>query len=108
MDSKTLERSIESSISRSVKVLLAKNKKYSPNADRLENFKQAGAMDSVSPEDALWGMLRKHLTSLSMMCRDLTAGINPVPVPIWEEKLTDSINYLFLLEALVKERYGAC
>jgi hypothetical protein len=51
-------------------------------------------------------MLAKHLVSLADMCKGITYRPDYQPQEVWEEKLTDAHNYLFLLEALVKERYG--
>jgi hypothetical protein len=106
MNDNALQITIRNAFYRCTRLMARKSQEYSPNEDRLENFKAAGEDDGVSPEEALWGMVRKHLTSLSMMCRDLTTSPRYVPQPVWEEKLTDAHNYLFLLEALVKERYG--
>lgn len=60
-------------------LMARKSEEYSPGADRLENFKEAGALQGVSPEEALFGMLAKHLVSLAQMCRAVTqsAGIRP-------------------------------
>jgi hypothetical protein len=86
---------------RCMAILGEKEKEYSQNnEDRLAFFKRAGTDDGVSPEEALWGMLRKQLTSLGMMCRPAAL----IPKGVWEEKLTDAHNYLFLLEGLIKER----
>lgn len=79
-------------------ILNEKSKEYAPNNDRLEHFKEAGKMQGLSSKEALWGMLQKHLTSICTMCR-----MNSVPEDRWDEKLIDSINYLILLYALVKE-----
>lgn len=107
MNDNTFQIVIRNAFYRCTHLLAQKGKEYSPGQDRLEHFKWAGKDDGVSPEEALWGMLRKHLTSLSLMCRALTVeDLIRVPQPVWEEKLTDAHNYLFLLEALLKERYG--
>ena len=49
---------------------------------------------------ALAGMLAKHIVSLYDMCfdNDTDYGISS-----WYEKITGSLNYLFLLKAIVKE-----
>jgi hypothetical protein len=110
MNDNVLQITIRNAFYRCTRLMARKSQEYSPNEDRLENFKEAGREDQVSPEEALWGMLRKHLASLNMMCRALTptpvANHVPHPQTVWEEKLTDAHNYLFLLEALVRERNG--
>lgn len=45
-------------------------------------------------------MLAKHVISLFDMC---AAGICVFPTEMWEEKITDSINYLVLLKAIIVE-----
>ena len=115
MNDNSLQITIRNVFYRCIHVMSRKSPEYSPNEDRLENFKESGREDDKSPEESLWGMLRKHLTSLSMMCREITASDYRAfdekpdvghPQAVWEEKLTDAHNYLFLLEALLKERYG--
>ena len=49
---------------------------------------------------ALAGMLAKHIVSLYDMCFDEEAVY---PMDTWNEKITDSLNYLFLLKAIVKQ-----
>lgn len=41
----------------------------------------------------------KHLTSIT----DMLQGDNDYPMELWEEKLGDAKNYLFLIECLVQE-----
>lgn len=106
MNDNSLQITIRNAFYRCTRLMARKSQEYSPNEDRLENFKESGKEDNISPEEALWGMLRKHLTSLSMMCRAITNRPDYSPQAVWEEKLTDAHNYLFLLEALLKERYG--
>jgi hypothetical protein len=75
--------------------------------DKLENFKQAGAMKGETPERALWGMWVKHITSIRKIVEDLDKGIVPT-LKLLSEKLGDNINYSLLLEGLIRERtiYG--
>lgn len=102
---------------RTTDVLASKSAEYASDSDKLHNFKRAGAMEQCTPEKALVGMWTKHIISvLDIVDRiekenqkiGLIYKLNPV---YWlskkhlEEKITDSINYLILLEALIKERY---
>lgn len=81
--------------------LLRKKKEYAGNGpDRLSAFKTAASLQKCTAKEALGGMLAKHVVSIYEMCG--TRGIT-YPVQIWEEKITDSINYLLLLRALVEE-----
>ena len=81
------------------KLLANKSEEYADDRDRLRHFKKAAAMTETDPKAALFGMLLKHLVSLSDMCTDWKA----YPIDRWSEKITDSINYLVLLRALVEE-----
>ena len=47
-----------------------------------------------------YGMLAKHIVSLYDMC--FADGVS-FDAGTWDEKITDSLNYLFLLKAIVKE-----
>ena len=76
-----------------------KGNEYSVQGDRLSHFKKAAAVMDSTPEAALFGMLSKHLISLSDMCLDKRKHPNEV----WSEKITDSINYLLILAAIVEE-----
>jgi hypothetical protein len=110
MNDNSLQITIRNAFYRCIHLLNRKGKEYAPGEDRLQNFKDAGELQSISPEQALFGMLAKHLVSLADMCKPLTMWENLGPTlhsqAVWEEKLTDAHNYLFLLEALLKERYG--
>ena len=67
---------------------------------RLGAFKAAAALQHTTPQRALVGMLAKHIVSLYDMC---FAEEVVYPMDTWDEKITDSLNYLFLLKAIVKE-----
>ena len=63
-------------------------------------FKIAAAMQGCSPERALAGMMAKHIVSLYDMCY---ADGETFDMTVWDEKITDTINYLFLLKGIVEE-----
>ena len=67
--------------------------------DRLHNFKAAALLQGNTPEQALVGMLSKHLVSVIDMVNSNFA----YPIKTWDEKIGDSINYLILLEALLQD-----
>ena len=79
--------------------LFNKGNEYSVQGDRLSHFKKAAAVMESTPKAALFGMLSKHLISLSDMCLDKRKHPNEV----WSEKITDSISYLLILAAIVEE-----
>ena len=82
-------------------ILQRKTKEYTgDDTDRLGAFKAAAALQHTTPERALAGMLAKHIVSLYDMCFDDDTDYD---LSTWNEKITDSLNYLFLLKAIVKE-----
>ena len=80
-------------------LLTGKGHEYAPDAvdesniDRLAHFKKAAAIIDGTP------MRTKPLVSISDMCTDGRS----YSLDRWTEKITDSINYLLLLKALVEE-----
>jgi len=83
-------------------VLVAKSKEYATD-DRLHNFKQAAQLQGETPKAALYGMMAKHVISLSDMCM---SG-KTYPMEMWVEKITDNLNYLLLLKAIVVEELAS-
>jgi len=80
-------------------ILCNKAKEYADDNDRLHNFKNAAGMMGCNPKEALAGMMAKHTISIYDMCRDGRQH----SMDIWQEKITDHINYLLLLKAIVVE-----
>jgi len=91
---------IAAQIKLSTDVLCNKAKEYADSEDRLHNFKVAAAVQGVTPIQALEGMMAKHTVSVYDMCGDSSKNF---PIELWSEKITDHINYLLLLRALVEE-----
>ena len=77
-------------------VLAGKAMEYASGIDRFHNFNVAGAAKGETPEQALWGMFMKHFVSVQDMVQ---SGKRPNQAWI-DEKLSDMINYLLLLEGL--------
>ena len=86
-------------------LLITKGNEYAPEAmenikiDRLAHFKKAAMLMSTTPQIALMGMLVKHYISIMDMCLDEGDYL----IEQWDEKITDSINYLLILRAIVEE-----
>ena len=89
---------IEEQYERCLSLLNVKGNEYSH--DDTLYFKRAGELQGIEPEQALYGMLAKHLVSLADLCKDPSKGTKDK----WLEKLTDATNYLFLLRVLIDER----
>ena len=81
-----------------------KDVEYSRGGDKLYNFKRAAMFGKTTPEKALLGMWIKHLVSIIDIAQEIDDE-SPLPSPeLISEKISDNINYLFLLEGLIEER----
>lgn len=80
-----------------------KAQEYATDGDRLHNFKRAGEMLKCDPAKALQGFLAKHLVSINDMIDQRNSMGRLWDQAQWDEKIGDAINYLILLEAIVKE-----
>lgn len=86
-----------------LKLLQNKSDEYSRGQDKLHNFRKAAKSRNITPERALDGMMLKHLVSIDDIINDIDNGKIPTKQTL-SEKITDIINYLVLLEALITER----
>lgn len=85
-------------------ILAHKQKEYTgDNTDRLSAFKMAAALQNCNPKAALAGMMSKHVVSIYDMCY---SNLLYFELEQWDEKITDSINYLILLKALIEEEHA--
>lgn len=82
-------------------MLVKKNEEYSSDKDRLHQFKMAAELGNTTPANALAGMMIKHTISVYDMCYGTEK--ESYSKAKWEEKITDHINYLLLLKAVVFE-----
>ena len=80
-------------------MLEGKAAEYATDLDRLHNFKVAAELGAVTPMQALGGMMAKHTVSIY----DMINSGHPYSPELWTEKITDHINYLILLRAIVTE-----
>ena len=99
MTSAKFNKVVEEQINRCKDILCVKAEEYAGNDDRLHNFKCAAGLQNCDPKEALLGMMTKHTVSISDMCRDGKS----YDMDIWNEKITDAMNYLLLLKGLVVE-----
>lgn len=98
MTSEQFKTILDSRLSSIRSVLGQKAKEYAIG-DRLYNFKRAAEILRQTPQQALAGMLMKHVVSVL----DLVEGSIPATEHMINEKIGDAINYMILLEALLKE-----
>ena len=97
MNHKEFNAIYKAQVAQCTETLVTKAIEYATE-DRLHNFKVAASLQGVTPKEALAGMLAKHIVSIYDM-----VGKDHVPMPVWEEKIGDALNYLFLLKAVVIE-----
>lgn len=98
-----LMKHAEDTFHRCLELLKKKGEEYSQDKvidDRFVIFKRAGAIQDISSKEALTGMMSKQLASIVDMTKRPT---DPNQKALWREKVSDSINYLVMLLALVEE-----
>lgn len=105
MDTNRFNKVVANRIQKIESVLSSKAKEYSSGVDRLHNFKVAALLgqNPITPEQALFGMMRKHLVSVIDIIEATAVGDYPSDA-LRDEKIGDTINYTILLEALLIER----
>jgi hypothetical protein len=99
MDSKTFDDVIEHVDNISRDTLMKKNGAYNPSEDKLAGFKTAANLQGITPREACVGMMAKHIVSVF----DMVGAEGPFDEEVWDEKIGDSINYMYLLRALIVE-----
>jgi hypothetical protein len=99
MDSETFAEVVDNQLRICKDVLVDKAREYAPDEDRLHNFRVAAAIQNVDMLEAVAGMMAKHTVSVYDMC----GSEKTFTTDQWNEKITDSINYLILLRAVVQE-----
>jgi hypothetical protein len=82
-------------------VLDAKDVEYGTIENRHHNFYEAARILTAKPEAVLLFYFSKHLVSVM----DMISNFDEIyPNEVIEEKIGDCINYLILLESLLKDR----
>ena len=98
MDAETFNQIFEYQMGKVESTLVKKGDEYATE-DRLHNFRVAATMQGTSLKQALAGMMAKHTASVYDMC----SSDEEFDLDKWDEKITDHINYLFLLAAVVRD-----
>ena len=101
MNTQKFNEILESTIQKCRDTLKVKSSEYATE-DRLHNFKVAAKIQHCTPITALAGMMAKHTVSVYDLIQRNEQGLD-VPMELWDEKIGDSINYLILLMALIRE-----
>lgn len=101
----TFNKIVTDQLARSELLLTGKGEEYAEGAendagiDRLAHFKKAAALQDQTTAQAAFGMLTKHLVSVA----DMVGSRQHYSLEKWDEKISDSINYLLILRAIVEE-----
>lgn len=99
MNSVDFNAVLQDQIDRVTAVLGSKAGEYATDDERLHNFKQAAALQGITLRQAVANFMAKHTISIF----DLVQKPNNLPEELWNEKITDHINYLILLQAALAE-----
>lgn len=101
MHSKKFHEVLGETIDKCKSVLIKKADEYAEGEDdRLHNFRKAANLQGETMEQALGGMMAKHVVSIF----DMIESGEQYTIEQWDEKIVDNLNYLFLLKAIVIER----
>jgi hypothetical protein len=92
------EEVVNKQLTRCEEVLKVKGDEYA-TYDRLSNFRMAAKLQEITLKQALFGMMAKHTVSLYNLCN----SFQEIPMEVWDEKITDHINYLILLKAILMD-----
>ena len=103
MTNKQFNKLLNRRISLIKKTLSKKAGEYASNNDRLHNFSAASKITKESKAKALHGMMLKHIVSVMDLIKYKDAGVKMDNKRI-DEKIGDNINFLILLEAVLKEK----
>lgn len=100
MNAQKFEKVLTEQLDYCASLLRSKGVEYTEdNTDRLIAFKTAAKLQKTDQKQALCGMMVKHTVSIYEMCY---SG-KDYPLDKWIEKITDHINYLLLLRAVIED-----
>ena len=104
MNQKAFITLLEKIFDRTRQVLARKRNEYIHNQDVFSSFKKGTQMSFHSmPEKVAWEYACKHLESIKSMLDNIDKGQEP-DAELINEKFGDAINYLILIEGMLKDR----
>ena len=87
---------------------------YANKNDVFKTFNEAAELQEILPEQALFGMMAKHIGSIRNMLDKIEKDIYSMTVndaegaeyslDVWKEKIGDNITYLLILYAMISSR----
>jgi len=93
------ERFFEERVKKCRETLIEKAKEYANDADRMKNFNTAGRMLNLKPYQVAFLYMMKHFESIY----EIVMTGKTVSPEVWDEKIGDLINYLFLIDAMKRK-----
>lgn len=103
MNNEDFNKVVEDQLDLCKSLLCKKGEEYDRDTkDRFHSFKVAAALQGETPIQALAGMMAKHTVSVYDLIREGSHDLT-----IWNEKITDHINYLLLLKGLIMDESEA-
>ena len=99
MNAEKYQAVITETVQKSLNTLTGKANEYARKDDMFHNFKVAAVMQGITKEEALRGMMAKHIVSIN----DMIPNAQHYTLEAWQEKIGDAINYMLILSAMVKE-----
>lgn len=103
MNNQDFSEIVDEQLDRCKSLLTQKGREYSTEQDKLHNFKVSAELQGTTQRQALGGMMAKHTVSIY----DMIQSVNDFSAAVWNEKITDHINYLLLLQGIVVEEREA-
>jgi hypothetical protein len=88
-------------------VLAQKADEYASSKSRYHNFEAGGRKRNCTPEEALMGMKLKHDVAVDDLVDWVKESPEKLTLPMINEKIGDSINYLILLKGMLINRVEA-
>lgn len=99
-DKKEFDNIIDAQLVNCRDILNEKFKEYQSGDDMLSNFNNIANMLDIEPITAWMGLWAKHVESIITL---IQRGKN-WPDSHWNEKITDCINYLLLLQCILRQQ----
>lgn len=106
MNSKEFDRLLNKRLELIKNTLLCKGREYSNSKDRFHNFGVAARIANESQEKALFGMALKHLVSIIDIIENIEIKRQYPSDDLLKEKCGDLINYIIMLEIMIKKNKG--
>lgn len=99
MDQQTFDQEVKKQWMRCERVLVKKADHYALDEDRLDQFKKIAVLNNTMPVNACISLMSKHVTKIY----DMAEWPDRFKIKDWDESITDCINYLMLLRAIIEE-----